>query len=505
MDAQLDAFTNTDPEQLRRNAQALRNANPETIRRTNPQMANFSDEQIKFAADQMDMMANNPSMMNQFKEEVERMSPEEKNKMQEDMHKMRANGSFPASETRPAVESTSGFKIGAAVELYGLKNEDFNGQKGVIKSRLKSNGRHEVLLSSSEKTLALKPANLKLDYDRTVDSLSVKELKQVLRAKDVDDSTTTGMDKEQLKNLVRAEVPGDDLPGVLKKLGESSISQASAPVLSAKPDLKTATEKMKQMDPETMKSQARALRAMSPDMVRRSNPQMANFSDAQIQQAADHMEMMANNPSMLKMAAQQMESMTQEQFESQVNSHAQGNNTGQVPSSAAASPGAASNNSSSSSPSGVSNSPAMPSGDMLANMDPAQIKEMIEMLKKNPEMLKSMPLANGMNHEQLLKQLEAFSSMDPDQLKRTLKYAGMAKKIFAPLLALKARADKLCGGYSLTLLFGILAAIFYKLVITRWLSPAVTAQTDYDYPREASPVKDENAWDDLEEEQSEFF
>ena len=51
------------------------------------------------------------------------------------------------------------------------------------------------------------------------------------------------------------------------------------------------------------------MRTMDPATVRRMNPQLANMSDAQLRMAADQMEMMANNPSMMKTAVEQMKNM----------------------------------------------------------------------------------------------------------------------------------------------------------------------------------------------------
>jgi len=49
--------------------------------------------------------------------------------------------------------------------------------------------------------------------------------------------------------------------------------------------------------------------------VRRRNVQMANFTDAQIQEAANQMEQMANDPAMVEQAAAEMERMTPQQLE----------------------------------------------------------------------------------------------------------------------------------------------------------------------------------------------
>ena len=58
------------------------------------------------------------------------------------------------------------------------------------------------------------------------------------------------------------------------------------------------------MDPSVLRANAAAMRGMSADEIRRRNPQMANFTDAQITQSVAQMEMMAQNPEMMKVVQQ---------------------------------------------------------------------------------------------------------------------------------------------------------------------------------------------------------
>lgn len=58
------------------------------------------------------------------------------------------------------------------------------------------------------------------------------------------------------------------------------------------------------MDPSVLKANAAAMKGMSADEIRRRNPQMANFTDAQITQSIAQMEMMAQNPEMMKVVQQ---------------------------------------------------------------------------------------------------------------------------------------------------------------------------------------------------------
>ena len=69
------------------------------------------------------------------------------------------------------------------------------------------------------------------------------------------------------------------------------------------------------MTPEQLKQQAAMLKSMSYDQLRATNPQMANMTDSQIQMSIQQLEMMANNPAMVKMAADQMKNMNEDDFE----------------------------------------------------------------------------------------------------------------------------------------------------------------------------------------------
>ena len=67
--------------------------------------------------------------------------------------------------------------------------------------------------------------------------------------------------------------------------------------------MKSAAEKMDNMNPEDLKRQATFMKTLPKEQLKRMNPQFANMSDQQIDMAISQMEMMANNPAMMKMAA----------------------------------------------------------------------------------------------------------------------------------------------------------------------------------------------------------
>ena len=71
---------------------------------------------------------------------------------------------------------------------------------------------------------------------------------------------------------------------------------------------------MQRATPEQLRQQARMFR-QDPDMVRRSSPQLAHMTNAELLASADQMEMMATNPDMLREAIETMERMTPEERE----------------------------------------------------------------------------------------------------------------------------------------------------------------------------------------------
>ena len=82
---------------------------------------------------------------------------------------------------------------------------------------------------------------------------------------------------------------------------------------------KAAQSQMADADPEQLKAQARMMKNMDKNTVRRMNPQFANMSDAEIDMMASQMEMMASNPQMMKSAMQMMGGMDHKEATRKVN------------------------------------------------------------------------------------------------------------------------------------------------------------------------------------------
>jgi len=82
---------------------------------------------------------------------------------------------------------------------------------------------------------------------------------------------------------------------------------------------KAAQSQMADADPEQLKAQARMMKNMDKNTVRRMNPQFASMSDQEIDMMATQMEMMASNPQMMKSAMQMMGGMDHKEATRKVN------------------------------------------------------------------------------------------------------------------------------------------------------------------------------------------
>lgn len=252
-----------------------------------------------------------------------------------------------------------------------------------MRSALSSAGRHTVYIDELDKTVGLKPSNLRYE-PISLESLSIRQLKMVLKYKNQPTDDTVGMEKSELASRVSKLIASsDELPEILAKAKsnarESVSSTTSTSYTASSAQAAQAADQLSNMSPDQLRQQARMMRTMDPATVRRMNPQLANMSDAQIKMAADQMEMMANNPSMMKMASQQMKNMDPAQLQEMQAKMAQGgSNTSNTASTAA----------SISQPTPSVNQ-AQHAAQMMENMNPEQLRQQAFMLKTmDPDMLR---------------------------------------------------------------------------------------------------------------------
>lgn len=237
------------------------------------------------------------------------------------------------------------------------------------------------------------------------------------------------MDPAKLQQMQAQMGSNPNATGGARPSAAPSVSQAQE-----------AAKMMQNMSPEQLKAQAQMLRQMDKDTIRKTNPQMANMTDQQIDFATTQLEMMANNPAMMRMAAQQLANASPEQLDAL--------NKGQMSASGG-------QTASSRTPASMADAMGDPTG-MLDNIDKTQLKEMLNMVKDNPEMLKQYAQMTGMSEEQLKQGVESFAGMDDSKIDAALKVMKVASKAKGTW----DKADAKVGGK----LKYILAGTFFLLV-----------------------------------------
>jgi hypothetical protein len=290
--------------------------------------------------------------------------------------------------------NSNAFPVGSRVILKDLtKGTEFNGKVGVVKSQV-NESRQQVLLIQSGKMLGIRPLNLKYE-PRSVNSLSISELKTILTLKEV--TTLSGYDKSQLREMVHIKTESEEEIAEMLYAHQEKEYNTPKPAHGQGQAGNDSANMLANMSPEQLHQQARMMRTMPASQIRRMNPQMAGFSDAQIQMAANQMEMMANNPDMMKQMADQMKNMTPQEKEEMKRMQA----GGAPPATMQREVGATQN---------------------MANMSPEQLKQQADMMKSmDPDTLRSMnPAMANWSDAQIkmaINQMETMAS-NPDMMKQ---------------------------------------------------------------------------------------
>ena len=188
------------------------------------------------------------------------------------------------------------FPIGSSVCLHGLKSAQYNDKRGIVRSSLDPmSNRQEVYLIDLEKTMAIKPTNMKYET-RELTSLSVAEMKGLLLASNKNEEELQGLDKAELQKMVaNVSTNPEEIAALVAKANEpKSIPQTSNNSNNnngtfTSEQLRQATDRMSQMNPEQLRQQAATMKAMGPAAMRNMNPQMAHMTDEQITMAINQM------------------------------------------------------------------------------------------------------------------------------------------------------------------------------------------------------------------------
>ena len=354
------------------------------------------------------------------------------------------------SETQ---EQESSFPIGSRVLLHSLqKGTEYNNQVGIVQSNLSDKGRQSVHILPSNNgggtdnddkkvVLGLKPTNLKYQ-PRTIESLTNKELKQLLMMKEYTTSQIVGMDKSQLKELV-STVLSDEVE-IAKQLaiihapkGDAAPSTSnSSKASNLRQQVTSQAQQLSSLSPAQMRQQAQMMRSMPPNQLRRMNPAMAHMTDAQIQMAIMQMEQMAQNPANVQNMVNSMNNMTEEQLEQIHQATAGGGGDGGGGGGVAAAPTIPAANGGGVSPP-VSSNQMQSNLEQMSNLSPDQLRHQAQMMKSmTPDQLRSMnpAMANWSDAQvqQSISQMELMANnpqmvqsmmdqvkgMDPEQLRK---------------------------------------------------------------------------------------
>ena len=335
----------------------------------------------------------------------------------------------------------SSFPVGACVVLQNLVGAaQYNDKNGIVKSKISQNGRQEVYVFGVNKSMAIKPANMRY-LPRELSSLSVPEMKGVLTASGSStEEELSGMEKDTLKGMVaevttspeelakliaKANEPSADIP---TPRSSRSTAQASPPNISTS-QLRQGAERMSSMTPDQLRQQAATMRAMGAATLRATNPAMAALTDEQINMSISQMEAMANNPQMMKMAMDQMKNMSESDLNAAVKqdlaaqrsssssnaSNVDPNATYSDVTSAAAAP------TTNRSVPDISSDQFKTASQQMASMSPEQLKQQASMLRGMPKetLRRTNPFMAKMSDaeiEMAIQQMESMAS-NPEMLK----------------------------------------------------------------------------------------
>ena len=196
----------------------------------------------------------------------------------------------------------SSFPIGSSVLLQNLvKGAHLNDKKGIVKSRPNAaSGRQEVYIFEAQKSLSIKPDNLRYE-PRELSSLSASEMKGIMllisknKTREDEGYATTewkGMDKEELRQLVEGEIATnnpEEIAELVAKANEpkeipssddggSSGNANGANKSFTSSQMRQGADRMAQMTPDDLRKQAATMKAMGPAALRAMNPQMARMT-----------------------------------------------------------------------------------------------------------------------------------------------------------------------------------------------------------------------------------
>lgn len=291
--------------------------------------------------------------------------------------------------------------------------------------------------------LAVKPQAM-----TSFDSLSAKQLKNIIKVKaanmdpgkrkNILDSLDRMVEKPQLVKLVEEHVKLSEVEGLLTaadaKINTSGTSSSSSSASKSSTATKKAKEATKNYPPtptpEQLRQQAMMIRK-DPGMVRRHNPAFVNMTDDQIRAYADQLEQAAADPNMMKEVERMSRMSTGERDQLQlIQEGLQG----------------------------------------VRKMDTAWVTSVVDTLKKNPGIFKSLVKGKGpqnfggVSEENVMQFIDTMSQMDAVNLRRILQFLLYLGTFSKPLSELYAKVDKLSFGNGKYIGMAILGLVLYLTV-----------------------------------------
>jgi hypothetical protein len=284
------------------------------------------------------------------------------------------------------------------------------------------------------------------------DSLSAKQLKNIIKVKAANmepgkrkkilDSLDRMVEKPQLVTLVEEHVKLSEVEGLLTAADAKINSSGSSSSSSSAGKSSAATKKAKEApknypptpSPDQLRQQASMIRK-DPGMVRRHNPAFVNMSDDQIRAYADQLEQAASDPNMMK-EVERMSRMSTGEREQLVliQEGLQG----------------------------------------LRKMDASWVSSVVDTLKKNPDIFKSLVKGKGpqnfggVSEENVMQFIDSVSQMDAATLRRILQFLLYLSTFSKPLGELYAKVDKMSYGNGKYIGMAIVGLILY-LTVWFWI------------------------------------
>ena len=164
------------------------------------------------------------------------------------------------------------FPVASNILLQNLVGAaHLNDKKGIVKSKLNTNGRQEIYVFEAEKSMAIKPTNLRYE-PRELSSLSVPEMKGILNVLEVQ-GEWSGMDKDELRIWVKeASANTEDsveLARLVARANEPKDVPKPAAAAATQPsfnpsNLRQGAERMSGMSSDDLRRQAATMKAMGP-------------------------------------------------------------------------------------------------------------------------------------------------------------------------------------------------------------------------------------------------